>query len=184
MEDTATVMVSDGGELSTTAMVSITITGANDAPSVGVADGTTPDGMPAVSTVAENTPEALLGAVTLSDPDGQVLGMGDVTTSDPDRFVIKPDSEGGLWLALAEGVSLDHEEAATVDVTLTVEDEHGATGETTVTITVTNVDEAPYAPTVTPTESNLMVAENDASGVNLALVTTHDPEDDAVTSRG
>ena len=179
MEDTATVMVSDG-ELSTTAMVSITITGANDAPSVGVADGMTPDGMPAVSTVAENTPKALLGAVTLSDPDGQVLGMGDVTTSDT-RFVIKPDSEGGLWLALAEGVSLDHEEAATVDVTLTVEDEHGATGETTVTITVTNVDEAPYAPTVTPTESNLMVAENDASGVNLALVTTHDPEDDAVT---
>ena len=49
------------------------------------------------------------------------------------------------------------------------------------TITVTNVDEAPYAPTVTPTESNLMVAENDASGVNLALVTTHDPEDDTVT---
>ncbi len=180
MEDTATVMIDDGNGGTAEVTVTVTITGANDAPSVGVADGETPDGMPAVSTVAENTMGALLGAVTLSDPDGQVLGMGDVTTSD-NRFVIEPDSEGGLWLALADDASLDHEKAATVDVTLTVTDEHGATGETTVTITVTNVDEAPYAPMVTPTESNLMVAENDDSGANIALVTAHDPEDGAVS---
>ena len=180
MEDSATVMVDDGNGGTTTATVSITITGANDAPTVGVADGMF-GGMPAVSTVAENTMGALLGAVTLSDPDGQVLNAANVTTSDPDSFVIKTDSEGGLWLALADDASLDHEDAATVDVTLTVTDEHGATGETTVTITVTNVDEAPYAPMVTPTESNLMVAENDDSGANIALVTAHDPEDGAVS---
>ena len=179
MEDSATVMVDDGNGGTTTATVSITITGANDAPTVGVADGMF-GGMPAVSTVAENTMGALLGAVTLSDPDGQVLNAANVTTSDT-RFVIKPDSEGGLGLALADDASLDHEKAATVDVTLTVTDEHGATGETTVTITVTNVDEAPYAPMVTPTESNLMVAENDDSGANIALVTAHDPEDGAVS---
>ena len=176
MEDTATVMIDDGNGGTAEVTVTVTITGANDAPSVGVADGMTPDGMPAVSTVAENTMGALLGAVTLSDPDGQVLGMGDVTTSDT-RFVIKPDSEGGLWLALADDASLDHEEAATVDVTLTVTDEHGATGETTVTIMVSNVDEPPNAPTVVP-RSNLTVAENDESGPNVAQLLTTDPEGD------
>ena len=176
MEDTATVMIDDGNGGTAEVTVTVTITGANDAPSVGVADGETPDGMPAVSTVAENTMGALLGAVTLSDPDGQVLGMGDVTTSDT-RFVIKPDSEGGLWLALADDASLDHEEAATVDVTLTVTDEHGATGETTATITVSNVDEPPNAPTVVP-RSDLTIAENDESGPNVAQLLTSDPEGD------
>ena len=110
-----------------------------------------------------------------------MLSAENVTTSDPDRFIIKTDDDGGLWLALADGVSLNHEDAATVDVTVTVTDDHGATAETVVTITVNNVDEAPDAPTATPSAANLTVAENDGGGVNLAQLTSHDPEEDEIS---
>ena len=78
-------------------------------------------------------------------------------------------------------MGLDHEDAATVDVTVTFTDDHGATDETVVTITVNNVDEAPDAPTATYEESDLTVAENDGAGVNLAQLTSSDPEGDAIT---
>ena len=64
---------------------------------------------------------------------------------------------------------------------MTVTDDHGATAESVVTITVNNVDEAPYAPTVTPSASSLTVAENGVGGVNLAQLTSHDPEGDVIT---
>ena len=136
-----TITASGDGE-SATHTVTITVNDVNEAPMIAVADGETPDGMPASSTVDENVQGAILGAITLSDPDaGQ---MHTLTTSD-DRFVTKQDAEGGWWLALADGVSLDHEAGATVMVTVTVTDDGdpAMSASTDVTITVNDVNEAP-----------------------------------------
>ena len=136
-----TITASGDGE-SATHTVTITVNDVNEAPSIEVADGETPDGMPASSTVDENVAGAILGAITLSDPDaGQ---MHTLTTSD-ERFVTKQDAEGGWWLALADGVSLDHEAGATVMVTVTVTDDGdpAMSASTDVTITVNDVNEAP-----------------------------------------
>ena len=141
---TVTVTVTDDGDPAESASVEymVTVTDVNEAPSIEVADGETPDGMPASSTVDENVEGAILGAITLSDPDaGQ---MHTLTTSD-DRFVTKQDAEGGWWLALADGVSLDHEAGATVMVTVTVTDDGdpAMSASAEVTITVNDVNEAP-----------------------------------------
>ena len=184
LTDTMTVTIADDNGGSTEVTVTVTITGSNDDPTISVMDGVVPNAemTPANAANDENMAGIPLGSVVIGDPDsGQMLSAENVTTSDPDRFIIKTDDVGGLWLALADGVSLDHETAATVDVTVTVTDDHGATAESVVTITVNNVDEAPYAPTVTPSASNLTVTENVTSGVNLAQLTSHDPEEDAIT---
>ena len=181
--DTATVTVMDNNGGSTTAMVTVTVTGSNDAPGISVMDGTVPNEemTPAMAANDENMAGIPLGAVMLSDPDsGQMFDASNVTTSD-ERFVIKTDAIGGLWLALADGVSLDHEAAATVDVTVTVTDDHGATADAVVTITVNNVDEAPYAPTLDATEGALTVAENNTDGDNIGTLSSHDPEGDDIT---
>ena len=184
LTDTATVMVTDNNGATDEATVTITITGANDDPTISVMDDVVPNEAmtPANAANDENMADIPLGSVVIGDPDsGQMLSAENVTTSDPDRFIIKTDDDGGLWLNLAEGVSLDHEDAATVDVTVTVTDDHGATAETVVTITVNNVDEAPDAPTATPSAANLTVAENDGGGVNLAQLTSSDPEGDDIS---
>ena len=114
-----------------------------------VADGETPDGMMASSTVDENVEGALLGAITLSDEDADQTHI--LTTSD-DRFVTKQDAEGGWWLALADGVSLNFEDEAshhgaevTVTVTVTDDGDPAMSASTDVTITVNDVNEAPSA---------------------------------------
>ena len=151
------ITASGDGE-SATHTVTITVNDVNEAPMIAVADGETPDGMAASSTVDENVEGAILGAITLSDPDaGQ---MHTLTTSD-DRFVTKQDAEGGWWLALADGVSLDHEAGATVMVTVTVTDDGdpAMSASTDVTITVNDVNEAP---TVTGTVAPVTAESGEA----------------------
>ena len=151
----------------------------NDSPTITVTDGETTDGTPVTSTVDENTAGALLGAITVSDAN-QTLTAAHITTSD-DRFVVVTDDQGNLWLALADGVSLDYESGESVDVTVTVTDDEGATAQATVTITVHDIDEAPDAPSITPAASNFMVEEDTPYGMNLALLNSRDPEGGDVT---
>ncbi|MEN2991896.1 hypothetical protein WG926_26555, partial [Tistrella sp. BH-R2-4] len=82
---------------------------------------------------------------------------------------------GGV-LKLRDGISLDHEAAGTIDLVLTATDGGGLTASRTVTITVTNVNEAPAAPSV----SGDTVAEN-AAGAVIGTVTAGDPDGDAPT---
>ena len=139
--------VSDGDDA--TATVSITVNDVNEAPMISVADGTTPDGMDASSTVDENVAGALLGEITLSDEDA---GQSHTLSTSDARFVTKQDPEGGWWLALADGVSLDHEEGATVTVTVTVTDDGSPamSASTDVTITVNDVNESPVVTGTVP----------------------------------
>ena len=136
-----TLTASGDGE-SATAMVTVTVNDVNEAPTIEVADGETPDGMAASSTVDENVTGALLGAITLSDQDaGQMHAL---STSDA-RFITKQDGEGGWWLALADDASLNYEDGATVTVTVTVMDDGdpAMSASTDVNITVNDLNEAP-----------------------------------------
>ena len=169
-----TITASGDGE-SASATVSITVNDVNEAPSIDVADGETPDGMAASSTVDENVAGAILGAITLSDSDaGQ---MHTLSTSDA-RFVTKQDAEGGWWLALADGVSLDHEDAASVTVTVTVTDDGdpALSGSTDVTITVNDVNEAPEAVGMVANITTLSGQAIDADAIDL-LALFNDPDE-------
>ena len=172
------VITASGDGESATHTVTITVNDVNEAPMIAVADGETPDGMAASSTVDENVEGAILGAITLSDPDaGQ---MHTLTTSD-DRFVTKQDAEGGWWLALADGVSLDHEAGATVMVTVTVTDDGdpAMSASTDVTITVNDVNEAPTVTGTVAAITGQSGKDLDPDPIDLLAVFSDQDEGDA-----
>ena len=185
---TLTVTVTDSGDPAESASqeVTIMVTDVNEAPSIEVADGETPDGMAASSTVDENVEGAILGAITLSDPDaGQ---MHTLSTSD-DRFVTKQDAEGGWWLALADGVSLNFEDEAshhgaevTVTVTVTDDGDPAMSASTDVTITVNDVNEAPAASDTKPPDLYAEAGDDVSWTVDLThLLVDPDPGDSNLT---
>ncbi|MFD0389827.1 cadherin-like domain-containing protein [Tistrella bauzanensis] len=142
----------DGGTAA--ADVLVRVTNVNEAPSAPVLTGTT---------VTENAAGAVIGTIATSDPD---VGDSLTITVDDDRFEVA----GGV-LKLKDGVALDHEAAATVDLVITVTDAGGLTASDAVTITVGDVNEAPTAPVLTGNT----VAEN-APGATVGTVTTSDPD--------
>ena len=143
-EDGATVdlvvSASDPAGNTSETMVTVTVNDVNEAPSITVADGMTPDGMAATSTIAENAAGVPVGEITLSDPDA-----GDTHTLEvsDDRFEAAQDSAGGWWLKLKDGESLDFEGENEVTVTVTVTDAAGLSDSTDVTVMATDVNEAP-----------------------------------------
>ena len=172
-----TITASGDGE-SASHTVTITVNDVNEAPSIEVADGETSDGMPASSTVDENVAGALLGAITLSDPDA---GQTHTLSTGDDRFVTKQDDAGGWWLALADGVSLNHEDAATVTVTVTVTDsgDPAMSASTDVTITVTDVNEPPVAVGMVDNITTESGAEIDADPIDLLMLFNDPDQSDA-----
>ncbi|MCY4341576.1 MAG: VCBS domain-containing protein [Gammaproteobacteria bacterium] len=171
-----TVTVTDPDGNSGSVPVAITVTDVNEAPTISVADGTTPDNKPASSTVAENAKGALLGQITLSDPDKD--DMHNVEVVGDDRFEATKDDEGGWWLKLKNDASLDHEAAATVPVTVRVTDfgEPAQSASAEVTITVTDVNEAPTAPQV---GTAMVSIDENKLGAPLTVVSgSSDPEGD------
>ena len=171
-----TVTFTDSAGNTGSAVATVIVTDLNEAPMVTVQDGTTPDGMEASSSVEENVTGALIGEITVDDPDD-----GDTWTpsvADGSDFEVKQDAEGGWWLKLKDDVSLDHEDAAEVDVVVTVTDGSGLTDETTVTVTVLNIEEAPSTPALRTASPS--VDENDA-GASVSVVDSEDPQGDDVT---
>ena len=164
----------EGGDASHT--VSVSINDVNEGPSITVADGMTPDGMAATSTIAENAAGVPVGEITLNDPDA---GDSHTLEVSDDRFEAAQDAEGGWWLKLKDGMSLDHESESSVTVTVTVTDAGGLTASTDVTVTVDNVDEAPSAPVVR--DGALSVDENDEGAVLSSLADSTDPEGDEIS---
>ena len=158
---TVTITATDGGGHSNSVDATVTVNDVNEAPSISVADGA----------VDENDAGAVVGAVTASDPDA-----GDTHTyavSD-DRFEVA----GGM-LKLKDGMTLDHEAAGSVAVTVTVTDAAGLSASTDVTVTVNNVNEAPAAPELRGLPRS--VDENDEGAIVASLETGSDPEGDAVS---
>ena len=126
------------GNNSEATSVTVTVTDVNEAPSLRVVHGGTPDAAPVELAIRENTTGSL-AAVSLSDPE-QALEAGDISVSDP-RFAVRPDGAGGLRLELLEGIDAEAEDSLTVE--LRVVDDGGLADHVEVTITIEDVNEAP-----------------------------------------
>ena len=165
---TVNVEVTDAGGLSANADVAVAVNNVNEGPSLEVADGA----------VDENAAGAMVGAVTVSDPDADDTHT--YVVSD-ERFEV---ADG--MLKLKDGMSLDHETADSVTVNVEVTDAGGLSANADVTVSVNDVNEDPSI-TITPgavvpvkeVTSSSTVAEN-AMGSTvppLALIEVTDPDD-------
>ena len=90
------------------------------------------------SDVDENAAGAVIGNVTVTDPDD---GDTHTITVDDARFEVV----GGV-LKLVPGTSLDHETEDSVTITLTAEDQGGLDSDQTFTITVNDLNESAVGP--------------------------------------
>ncbi len=153
-----TVTATDGGNLSDTITVTISVTDVNDAPNFATDT--------AIRSVAENTAaDTNIGtAVTATDPD-----TGDTLTytlggTDAASFSIVSTSG-----QLRTSTALDYETKTSYSVRITVSDTE-LTDTIDVTINVTNVNEAPsFTAGSTATRT---IAENTASGTNIGTAVT------------
>ena len=133
----------------------------NEAPSAPLLD---------TATVDENAAGAVIGALSATDPDGDAALIVFSVDAASDFEVV------GGQLKLKDGVPLDHEESATVDVVVTATDAGGASTTATLTVTVANVDEAPFVPVL----DSSTVDEN-ADGAVIGTLSSADPEGTAVS---
>jgi hypothetical protein len=108
------------------ASLSATVTDVNEAPTDLALDN---------ASVAENSPGAVVGNVSVTDPDA---GDSHTFTVDDARFEVV-----GGQLKLKAGQSLDHEAEPTVTVTVTATDSGGLTYNEAFTINVNDVNENP-----------------------------------------
>ncbi len=133
--------------------IGLVVTNVNEAP-----QGLTPD--PDPMTVNENAAGAVVGSLTVVDPD-----FGDVHTfivSD-DRFEV---ADGAV--RLKPGISLDFETEPTVNLTIVVTDQGGLSGTFPVVVHVANVDDT--APVITSNGGGAAAAI--ALAENTTAVTT------------
>ena len=164
--------------------VTINVGDVNEAPMISVMDSETPDGMTAAASIMENAAGVPVGEIMVSDYDMADQDLSDMITVSDDRFEVSKDAEGGLWLKLKDGVSLDHETDPMVTVTVGVTDT-GTNGmaesaSTDVVVTVGNVNEGPtisvvdsMTPDGMPARSN--IPENQA-GVPVGEIMISDPD--------
>ncbi len=153
-----TVTATDGGNLSDTITVTISVTDVNDAPNFATDT--------AIRSVAENTAAGtnIGSAVAATDPD-----TGDTLTytlggTDAASFSIVSTSG-----QLRTSTALDYETKTSYSVRITVSDTE-LTDTIDVTINVTNVNEAPsFTAGSTATRT---IAENTASGTNIGTAVT------------
>ena len=99
--------------------------------------------------VTENAAGAVVGAVTVADPDAGDVQSFKVSDS---RFEVVNGQ-----LKLMDGKSLDHESEPSVDVTVTATDKGGHQIQQTFTVGVGDVNEAPLSLTLVTDSSQLLV---------------------------
>jgi hypothetical protein len=87
------------------------------------------------TTVAENAAGAMIGTLSVADPDA---GDSPTFAVDDDRFEVVAGQ-----LRLKPGIALDHEAEASVEVTVTATDSAGLESTQSFTLQVTEVNEAP-----------------------------------------
>src|SRR5688572_32500178 len=105
--------------------------------------------MLAGSPVAENTAGAIVGQVTVTDPDAGDVQSFQVSDS---RFEVVDGQ-----LKLTDGVSLDFETEPSVNVTVTATDSAGHSIQQTFVINTANVNEAPSVVSTDGTVVNYIV---------------------------
>jgi len=149
-----TVTATDSGGLSTDATFTIAVGDVNEAPE---------DLKLSNANVAENAAGAVIGDLSLTDVDA---GDSHTFAVSDDRFEVVDGQ-----LKLKEGVTLDHEEADSIDVTVTATDSGGLSTDATFAIAVGDVNEAPTDLLL----SNDIVSENDPGAV-VATLSASDPD--------
>jgi VCBS repeat-containing protein len=157
------VTATDKGGLSRTETFVISVNDVNEVPT---------DIALSNATVNENAVGAVIGNLTVTDPDAgdsHTFGVSD------GRFEVV-----GGQLKLAAGQSLDFEAASTVSVDVTATDKGGLSRTETFVINVANVDEGPSAVSDSDGTAN-GVAENAANGTLVGITAfATDPDGDAV----
>ena len=137
MDDMGTIVISDNNGGSATVMVTVTITGVNDAPGAPMLDANE-----GALTIAENDDSGgNIGTLSSADPEGDAVTF----SLDNDNFEIETIG-GTAVLKYKEGMSFDYEatDGGMVTLMITATDSNGNTSEATaVTVMVTNVNEAP-----------------------------------------
>lgn len=121
-------------------------------------------------------------AVAENEPTGTTVGSLTTTDADPgDTFTYtlvagSGDTDNALFQvsgsALQTAAVLDAEQAATRSVRVRSTDSGGASTEKSFTISVTDVNEAPGAPTLSPSD----VDENEPVGTTVGTISATDPD--------
>ena len=159
------VTVTDGGGLSDTATVSVTVTDANELPAF--------IGDPYAFSLAENTPGASsVGGVAANDVDvGQTLTFAIDSGNTDGAFAI--DAGTGA-ITVANATALDFELNPSFELSVSVTDDHAipASDIATVTITLSDINDAPTDIAL----SNSSVAEDAAVGTTVGLLGSTDQD--------
>ena len=151
------VTATDGGGLSDTATVTVTVTNVNEAIVANDNSGTLAEDATIGSAVA---------TVTTSDPDaGDSVSFAITSGNTGNAFAI--DANGNITSATA----LDFETTPSYSLTVTATDGGGLSDTATVTVTVANVNEA-----IVANDNSGTLAESAAIGSAVATVTTSDPD--------
>ena len=140
---TLTVTVADAGGLAASAEVTITIENIDEPPTILVEPGVQPaaDGGAGASGAINENATGPVYRIRIDDPEDD-LTANDVEIDDG-RFIVESDSEGGLWVVLAEAVN--YEEVESIDITLTVRDSNSASATATRRVTIWDDNDAPHA---------------------------------------
>ena len=155
--------------------VTVTITGSND-------DPTGDDGTGAVTAGMDMAAMGNVNAMDADTGDTVTFAVGDAAAFG----TLEVDEATGAWTYMLDNTNddvkaLDAGETMEDTGTVVITDGNDGTATVSVAITITGVNDAPDAPTATPSAANLTVAENDGSGVNLAQLTSSDPEGDDIS---
>ncbi|WP_304505157.1 VCBS domain-containing protein [Achromobacter sp. ES-001] len=170
--DTITVTVDDGHGGTAQQQVVVTITGTNDAPTIGgVANGA----------VKEDGTQVVTGQLTKADVDATDTHTwsvgnngkgtyGTLTVDNTGKWTYTLDNANAKVQALAEG------QQVTDTVTVTIDDGHGGTAQQTITITVTGTNDAPTMGGVITggvTEDGTQVVSGQLTKADIDTTDTH-----------
>ncbi|XP_061279709.1 protocadherin beta-5 [Bos javanicus] len=161
------IAATDGGGLSGKCTVAIEVVDVNDnAPELTMSR--------LISSVPENSPETVVAVFSVSDPDSGENGKMVSTIQNDLPFLLKPTFKN--FYSLVTERSLDREERAGYNITITVTDMGTPRLKTEHNITVLVSDVNDNAPAFTQTSYTLWVRENNSPALHIGSVSATDTD--------
>ncbi|XP_043768927.1 protocadherin beta-16-like isoform X3 [Cervus elaphus] len=161
------VMATDGGGLSGKCTLLLQVVDVNDnPPKVTVSALTSP--------IPENTPEIVVAVFSVSDPDSGNNGKTTSSIQDDLPFLLKPSVKN--FYTLVTERTLDREQRAEYNITITVTDMGTPRLKTQHNITVLVADVNDNAPAFTQTSYTLWVRENNSPALHIGTVSATDTD--------